>query len=399
MLKRARGGHGNVAVYICEYHDEALRCLHHGIRRKRIPFTDLTMVHLDAHPDLSASSTLAAETVLESPHDLYHALRVDTGGIAQWILPAVYGGHFHCVWWVRPSWAHQIQDGDYDVLVGRAKHAAATTGAANGDDKPLVETIHISCSQPYFVEDGIYCPETQLTSAKPLRLMVSELPTCERLPFLGTVGTERDQRVAGAWTLDVCLDFFACGNPFLKHVRPSIAAPFAAVQNAAQFRQGSVSDARAFLATREAFEKAYNVLLQQGASGVDSVESLGAFLPEAARAKLLSDVHAALGDARALEVQELLEAGDMVTLPVHPTQEAELQERLSAFEDFVQRLCADSALGSKPAAVTIARSVVDGFCPMRWHSLLECGVLKVLGRLFGELDVLYSDELDSLDNL
>jgi len=452
-MKRLRGSSRNLPVYICEYHDEALRCLHHAIRRRRLPFSELTMVHLDAHPDMSASATLPADTVFESPHDLYCALRKDAGGIAQWILPAVYGGHYKCVWWVRPSWALQIADGDYAVAVGRARRAPensggaaprpmtlglatssiASSGAGGSTSRlpPLAEegsasdlanlggavpeTICISCPEPYFVEDGIYCPESALSGAKPLRLLVSQLPEAGGMP----VGMETDQEpngraqgtnpfddrfaaelVAGqAWTLDVCLDYFACGNPFLKQTRPCIAAPFMALQNEVSFRKQSVASVTEFLSARDAFDKVYNTMLKgalaaDGEVDPDDVEALGAFLPEARRAPLLAELRSALEDARLSELQEVSEAFDMVCLPLHPVTEAEVQERMAAFDDFLQRLCAES----KPAAVTIARSVVDGFCPMRWHCMLEQGVLEVLRRRLGDLDIIYSDELDAMEN-
>merc|ERR1719341_306201 len=102
--KRHRAGAAatGLPVYVCEYHDEALRCLHHAIRLRHCPFSNLSMVHLDAHPDLSASTCMPADLLFESPHEVYYAMRKDPGGISQWILPAVYGGHFNCIWWVRP---------------------------------------------------------------------------------------------------------------------------------------------------------------------------------------------------------------------------------------------------------------------------------------------------------
>lgn len=470
--------------------------MHQAIRRHRVPFEDLTLIHLDAHPDLSASATMPAETVFASPHDVYLNLRSDSGGIAQWILPAVYGGHLRCVWWIRPTWAEQIADGDYNVFVGRAStHSASrpdseceantkrggvssavrqgmrrrvapvlNAGSLTGEGAPNCrqreigggslgpgeavrsppsETIMISCAEPYFVEDGIYCKDEELMSPKPLRLLVSQLTVNGDMPLLNTTGgassnaCEASGWISGStaharpWILDVCLDFFACGNPFLNQVRQSIAAPFAAVQNRAVFRQGPVTDVAQFLGDRDAFDATYSAMLRgvlaefatsvatigddhiSGAGGVDVdaastdgdsdvttgglVAAMGPFLPPDACEALLADLREALAAARESELQQILEAGDMVTLPLHPGSDLEVKRRLAEFDVFVCRLIEDVARGP-PAVVTIARSVVDGFCPMRWHLALEGGVLEIVQRRLGPLQVVYSDELDALEN-
>lgn len=421
--KRLRVTPKHISVYICEYHDEALRCLHHAIRRKRVPFENLTMVHLDAHPDLSTSVTMPADIVFDDPQELYFNLRSDSGGIASWILPAVYGGHFRCVWWVRPSWALQIADGRYDVAVGKAQRTSGAERAAAShvprEQDKAEETIHISCSEPYFVEDEIYCSPKDLINAKPLQLLVSELPYQHNVTWFAEAVPEQSKeerngngsdsaigfvmRRGSAWTLDVCLDYFACGNPFLKHVRKHIAAAFAAIQNAATFRQGSVTDVPSFHAARDEFQKAYGQVLQAGESPDTSqrdkaIEALGSFLPEESRAILLEDLRKSVEEAHEVELSELVEAADMVTLPVHATEKAELQEKLEAFESFLERLCSLNAFGGKPSAVTIARSVVDGFCPMRWVCFLENSILDILRRQLGGIDIVYSDELDSIEN-
>lgn len=36
----------------------------------QVPFEGLTMIHLDAHPDLSASTTMAAQLIMEEPHQV-----------------------------------------------------------------------------------------------------------------------------------------------------------------------------------------------------------------------------------------------------------------------------------------------------------------------------------------
>eukprot|EP00928_Gymnodinium_smaydae_P042873 TRINITY_DN28834_c1_g2_i1.p1 TRINITY_DN28834_c1_g2~~TRINITY_DN28834_c1_g2_i1.p1 ORF type:complete len:578 (-),score=103.60 TRINITY_DN28834_c1_g2_i1:42-1523(-) len=489
------------------------------------------MVHLDAHPDMSASSTMPAETVFADPRGVYFAMRGDASGIAQWILPAVYGGHLRTIWWVRPTWAEQIADGDYDVYVGRAPSrtsivddaagrvgegkqvsrcrdavslpralpatpgaipvAAETScgdGASRAEDasvtscgadascgdrgtgpalvppqpeKPAPETIHISCAAPYFVEDGLYCEEDDLISEKPLRFLVSPSPQdCVSSSAVESATDLVGSAIAatagtGQWILDVCLDYFACGNPFLTHVRPHIAAPFAAVQNAALYRQGTVDDVPRFFLERDAFDAAYYALLraaianaagsgmetassvvdehgrhqsEEPAADADASASEGGssedcsddefmhrallrtlvdLLPAERRSELLGALRAAIGDAHKHELQEIMEAGDMVTLPLHPTTNDEVTERLRAFEAFLSRLdaAASAAAGAEaasrlgsPSVVTIARSVVDGFCPMRWHCALEQGVMDVLRRRYGDLHILYSDELDALES-
>ncbi|CAK0881737.1 unnamed protein product [Prorocentrum cordatum] len=442
--KRRRAGRPkDLPVYVCEYHHEALRCLHHAIRRRWLPFSDLTMVHLDAHPDLAASTTLPAETIFQSPPDVYFEMQKDPGGIAQWILPAVYGGHFSCVWWVRPAWAEQIDDGEYNIAVGRAARSPAAAAAAPDprardaraqgpprqaaalearlEEEP-VETLRISCAAPYFVEDGTYCPEAELRDPKPLRLLVSELPRAgpDR-------GWEWLSTAASAWTLDVCLadsvteqgaeqvldrqdEFasqvadFACGNPFVCGVRPHIAAALSAVQNGASFRQAEVTDVAKFMSDGKAFDAAYNALLRSSMDAEPDPEllrALGELLPGDRRAELLEALGDALAEAGASELQQLLEAGDMVTLPLsRPSSEEELAVPLADFERFLARLIAEPpprGMGCSPAAVTVARSVVDGFCPMRWLCTLEAGVLGAVRRCVGEVQVIYSDELDLLD--
>ena len=44
-----------------------------------------------------------------------------SASIAEWILPALYMGHFGRVVWVKPPWAHQIPAGGHDLCVGRDK--------------------------------------------------------------------------------------------------------------------------------------------------------------------------------------------------------------------------------------------------------------------------------------
>eukprot|EP00434_Breviolum_minutum_P005213 symbB.v1.2.004594.t1/scaffold261.1/size248783/22 len=255
VIKDAKRHRSEIPVFICEYHNEALRCLHFSIRRHKVPFEGLTMVHLDAHPDLSASTTMAAQLIMEEPHQAYDVLRDDPSGIAQWILPAAYAGHLNCVWWLRPSWAQQIADGDYHVHVGHAlaaaqaphRDASRARGGAAVPEKEAVESLKISCRcclkprHPWCI--------WALTN------LLGSLMCLGKNCGIGSSQALKE--------LQVCMDFFACGNPFLVQVRPEIAKPFAEVLNSASFRQGSVSNLRKFLEEKEAFEAAYDKFLTE----------------------------------------------------------------------------------------------------------------------------------------
>lgn len=75
--------------YIVDDHCDALSKIHGAIRRGSLPFTGLSALHFDAHPDLMVTPDMPAETCF-SPHALYDALAEAEGGIAEWILPLVY---------------------------------------------------------------------------------------------------------------------------------------------------------------------------------------------------------------------------------------------------------------------------------------------------------------------
>eukprot|EP00397_Hematodinium_sp_SG-2012_P065893 GEMP01097081.1.p1 GENE.GEMP01097081.1~~GEMP01097081.1.p1 ORF type:complete len:141 (+),score=30.65 GEMP01097081.1:145-567(+) len=90
----------------------------------------------------------------------------------------------------------------------------------------------------------------------------------------------------------------------------------------------------------------------------------------------------------AVMMSRLAEAGDLIQLPLTPTDAPDIiMQQFRALETF---------LGNQPPPkmVTIARSVVDGYTPMRAAVQLEREILLLLERVYGSVDLLFSDELE-----
>lgn len=84
-------------------------CSHQAIRKRALPFTDIHVLHFDAHPDLSFPKAVDPALVFH-PEELYDALDESISGIAEFLLPLVYGGHVSQIAWIKPHWAWQVSD-------------------------------------------------------------------------------------------------------------------------------------------------------------------------------------------------------------------------------------------------------------------------------------------------
>ena len=89
--RRRVGGGDTLQVFVCDDHNCALEAIYRAIRRKALPFSGTVLVHFDAHPDLLVPKEMPAATVWQ-PRQLFSELENSQGGIAEWILPAVFAG-------------------------------------------------------------------------------------------------------------------------------------------------------------------------------------------------------------------------------------------------------------------------------------------------------------------
>jgi hypothetical protein len=169
-------------IAVVEDHHDALPWLHAALRRKALPLQDVHLVHIDAHPDLGC---LRDASVIAAPRELYAFLNESDYGICEFIWPLVLKGHIHRITWLKPAFADQIAIGDYDITVG-----VDSTGA-----------LKVDSTLDYFVEDGASSDEA-LVGAKRCQL---DVLVDQRAAF---------SSIDKVWVLDICLDYFACCDPF-----------------------------------------------------------------------------------------------------------------------------------------------------------------------------------------
>eukprot|EP00050_Salpingoeca_kvevrii_P000512 m.149900 g.149900 ORF g.149900 m.149900 type:complete len:408 (+) comp10139_c0_seq4:77-1300(+) len=174
-------------VHIVEDHDEALPILYRAIGSRHLPQQGVTLVHVDAHPDMQAPENMSAD-VTEDPHELFQCT-----SIGSYIVPAVYAGHVARVVWVRPNSprCNQFRSGSYCLRVGKHKSQSGH--------------IKTDSPEPYFVNELMYAPLEELDNAVSLRFDV-----CTASEFAELGLTPQSEHVV----LDICLDFFATSNPF-----------------------------------------------------------------------------------------------------------------------------------------------------------------------------------------
>jgi hypothetical protein len=89
-------------ISIVEDHHIALADIYKDIGRKKLNFSNLTLIHFDSHPDLGIPSKLEADSI-------YDREKLDEYlSIENWILPAVYAGHISKIVWIKPKWVSKL---------------------------------------------------------------------------------------------------------------------------------------------------------------------------------------------------------------------------------------------------------------------------------------------------
>lgn len=258
-----------------------------------------TLVHFDSHPDLAcpgesvpASSCFTPRASVSvspmslascrNPHegassqqtcgatemDLYEMLDLSQSGIAEWILPLTLAANLDKVHWVKSPWADQFRVGRYRYRVGAylppmlpGGSSSLGTRRTSGSDEespfdmssfldlPPEAVMKVDLQHPYYYDDSSVVDTKELLLAQPVDLVVSELAPVETNAANSNCADfppdEEKEGDGSCWMLDICLDYFACLNPFLTELfdaDEAFAAALVDVASKTRFRCACLND-------------------------------------------------------------------------------------------------------------------------------------------------------------
>ncbi|CAI5739839.1 unnamed protein product [Peronospora destructor] len=379
-----------VTVAIVDDHHHCLRDIHLAIRQRRLPFSDIHVVHVDAHPDLSFPTAIELNAIF-NPDMLYNILDDSVAGIAEFLLPLVYAGHVTQITWLKPSWSTQMP-------IETLKQLVAGKRKTNG-------TLGVTSELSYFVENDLFCPVENL-DASSLRywdLFVTEINSsvCAAAVAIEAVANARHH--SSSYILDIDLDYFSTWNPFRKGLEALIGE--VAVKTVTQFFscvRYKRDPLEVIAATHRSSERKTFCELVKRLETADAMENtitrrsewaqvrskiISLYEDDVDAEKLLDEFDQVLEDRRVDKAarREIWAAGPFLDLPHHESSQDDIECMVSQLEQFLLAHALDE--NNPPAIVTIAKSTADEFLPPYQLDALLPSVLRMLERLYGEVAV------------
>ncbi|CAF3354506.1 unnamed protein product [Rotaria socialis] len=139
-------------IEIVEHNNEVLPILIRDIGVNLRSGEDVALVRFDSYADLLAPKDVKADEIGTLNH------LVDSITNQSWILPAVYRGYITKIFWFKPPWAHQFQDGKYPLQVGKCQQ----TGV-----------LKVTSTNPYFTSNCVYASMDKLSNMHTVDVYVS----------------------------------------------------------------------------------------------------------------------------------------------------------------------------------------------------------------------------------
>uniref|UniRef100_G3TC44 Chromosome 5 open reading frame 22 n=1 Tax=Loxodonta africana TaxID=9785 RepID=G3TC44_LOXAF len=414
--------YSELPVWVVEDHQEVLPFIYRAIGSKHLPAVILEYIILELYRTIEMDVNLVVCT------PFFRELSIEN-----WIMPAVYAGHFSHVIWLHPTWAQQIKEGKHHFLVGKD---TSTT------------TIRVTSTDYYFLSDGLYVLEDQLENQKPLHLDVimvkpcklcnsqegndavssakkpkrtledaestaspncdsyseglekdavtqtsgqaSPEPSCSRSPesqecqtAVNTGQVLEILKKGDAFVLDIDLDFFSVKNPFKEMFTQE---EYKILQELYQFKKPDASlteeDLVDCVDTRihqlEDLEATFADLCDG-----DDEDTIQRWASNPGMESLVPLVQSLKKRMQVPDYEMVHQAGltcDYSELPHHVSTEQEIESLIQSVYCLLKNL-------PKPTLVTIARSSLDDYCPSEQVDTIQEKVLAVLRSLYGTLDI------------
>jgi hypothetical protein len=389
-----------IPVVIVEAHNHALEHIHDVLRRNKLLDCTYSMLHFDSHADLSVPCNAPAaacfrprQYFINNNHDeipqennvdekeeeqdnektLYELLDSTSSGIAEWILPLVLATNLNHVYWIRPGISNiseQIPDGTHRFHVG-AWTSEDHSPVRSFLDLPMSATVKVDFDNVYYHDDDSYAPSSELLLAKPLNLTVAP-------------GIILQANMSEKFILDICLDFFACCNPFVsdiqKHNDAFAKALLEAVAPATICKSGGPNASFLLCEFRNMLKKILlslkdeMILFSVPNSIPEDTRKLLTFYESTEHGistiqKMLEILARQSDDERKLLIDLATEFLPNLTMP-HSIHHDAVNQRIHVLHEYLHEIPND------PFIITIARSSNDGFTPASLVENLQETVLK-----------------------
>lgn len=367
-------------IFVVEDHNDVLPCIYRCLGSKHLPFEGNTFIHLDSHPDMLIPKDMSADTVWDK-QQLFSQLSIEN-----WILPAAYAGHLKNLVWIKPPWAKQMADGMSTFLIGKHKESGL---------------IRLTCSEPYFVSEALYCFAEELENTREVTLHVITMGSFiedpmkkDDFPAIASALRQYLPEKDTPFILDVDLDFFSTKNPFKTlYENANLYEKLAPIY---EFKRPDCTDP-------EILKEATTARNEQ----LSELQELFSYLEEHRNLQGYEKSRTARYEAVELIYHEIMrcykdseinwtlvhDAGctiDDTDLPHHVTSQQDLDRLITGtFRSFL------AVLPAPPTIVTVARSSYDEYCPPEDVDQIQVGVLDELKqRIAAEVDtkLLYLEE-------
>lgn len=350
--------YGKIPLHIVGDHDEALQVIYRSVGSRYLPFSCISILHFDAHPDMSIPNKLPADDVFK-PQELFQQLSIEN-----WILPAVYAGHINHIVWVKPPWADQMDDQQSEFIIGKHKDSG---------------NIRVTLPEDYFLDESLWTTEEDLTECKNVKFDAFTLYKCDNEKENDRRFSLKNRDLGDYYILDIDLDFFSTMDPFktaysdeqtqiikkLYNFVPPVSRCIEDLKKCSLYREKQLADLEQITECCKNNSTDFSLDIDK-----DRISIL---------TELFKDIEQTSGsvDHEMMHLCGLTMDIDS-ELPHNVTSEDGIKHACGKAQDYLKTL-------PKPTIITMARS--EHYCPSDQVDFIQDLVVKMLVDVFGDLDV------------